>query len=64
MLTLKTFIIKDLNDDKAIAVKWNSTHLKEWLNLFLEQMNLPITSEKLLDKYPEIFEKPAKGSKS
>jgi polar amino acid transport system substrate-binding protein len=55
LLTLKTFIIKDLDDDKAIAVKWNSTHLKEWLNLFLEQMNLPINAEKLLDKYPEIF---------
>ena len=55
-LKVKSVIIKDVTDPIAIAVSRRDTQLLYWINLYLESINLNLDAEKLLNKYPEIFE--------
>ena len=54
-LKVKSVVIKDVTDPIAIAIARENTQLVFWVNLYLEQLNLNLTAEKLLNKYPEIF---------
>ena len=54
-LKVKSVVIKDVKDPIAIAIARENDQLVFWVNLYLEQLNLNITAEKLLEKYPEIF---------
>jgi ABC-type amino acid transport substrate-binding protein len=55
-LKVKSVIIKDMTDPISIAVSRKDTQLLNWINLHLENLNLNLDAEKLLNKYPEIFE--------
>jgi polar amino acid transport system substrate-binding protein len=54
-LKAKTVVLKDTEDNIAIAVAWKSTHLLSFINLILSNMKLDLDAEKLLDRYPDIF---------
>ncbi|HUX50077.1 MAG TPA: ABC transporter substrate-binding protein [Spirochaetia bacterium] len=54
-LKMKTVVLTDTQDDIAIAVAWQNTHLLSWINLLLDNMNLNLDADKLLDRYPDIF---------
>jgi len=55
-LKVKTVILKDTQDSIAIAVAWQNTHLLSWINLLLDSLNLNLNADKLLDRYPDIFQ--------
>ena len=55
-LKVKSVIIKDERDPIAIAINRNSTSLLYWINLYLESLDLNLNAEKLLDRYPQIFQ--------
>ena len=55
-LKVKTVVLKDTQDNIAIAVAWQNTHLLYFLNLLLANMNLNLTADKILDRYPDIFQ--------
>lgn len=55
-LKVKSVVIKDVTDPIAIAISRKNTQLLYWVNLYLENLNLDLDAEKLLNKYPEIFE--------
>jgi hypothetical protein len=54
-LQVKTAVLKDTEDDIAIAVAWQNTHLLYYLNLLLSNMKLNLDADKLLDRYSDIF---------
>lgn len=56
-LKLKTVVLKDKTDEIAMAINWKDTHFLAWVNIFLENQHLELTAERILDKYPDIFEK-------
>lgn len=56
-LKVKTVVLKDTRDDIAIAVAWQNTHELYYLNLLLSSMDLNLTADVLLDRYPDIFQK-------
>jgi ABC-type amino acid transport substrate-binding protein len=56
-LKVKTVVLKDTRDDIAVAVAWENSHLLYYLNLILANMNLGLTADSLLDRYPDIFQK-------
>jgi polar amino acid transport system substrate-binding protein len=56
-LKVKTVVLKDTRDDIAIAVAWENSHLLYYLNLILANMDLGLTADSLLDRYPDIFQK-------
>lgn len=56
-LKVKTVVLKDTRDDIAIAVAWQNTHLLYFLNLALANMNLDLSADIILDRYPDIFQK-------
>jgi polar amino acid transport system substrate-binding protein len=56
-LKVKTVVLKDTRDDIAIAVAWENTHEAYYLNLLLANMNLGLSADSLLDRYPDIFQK-------
>lgn len=55
-LKVKTVVLKDTEDDIAIAVNAESTHLLYYLNLVLANLNMDLTADKILDMYPDIFQ--------
>ncbi len=55
-LKVKTVVLRDTEDNIAIAVAPENTHLLYWINLLLESLNLNLTADKLLDRYPDIFQ--------
>jgi ABC-type amino acid transport substrate-binding protein len=54
-LKVKTAVLKDTEDNIAIAVAWQNTHLLYYLDLVLAGLNLNLDADKLLDSYPDIF---------
>lgn len=56
VLNLKTVIISDVIDDIAIAINRDNTQLKNYIDIFLDKKRLNLNAEKLLNKYPEIFD--------
>jgi polar amino acid transport system substrate-binding protein len=54
-LKAKTAVLKDTQDNIAIAVAWQNTHLLSYINLVLEGLNLDLTADSLLDSYADIF---------
>jgi len=54
-LKVKTVVLKDTEDNIAIAVAPQNTHLLYWINLLLDSLNLDLNADKLLDRYPDIF---------
>lgn len=55
-LKVKTAVLRDTEDNIAIAVAWQNTHLLYYLDLLLANMNLDLNADKLLDRYPDIFQ--------
>lgn len=54
-LKAKTVVLKDTEDNIAIAVAWRDTQLLAFINIVLDTMRLDLNAEKLLDRYPDIF---------
>lgn len=52
-ISIKTVIIKDLNDDIAIAVPWNYLQLLNWLNGYLEQQYIKLNLDEILHHYKD-----------
>lgn len=57
-LKLNIYRIKDRTDPIAIAAPAKNSMLQYWLNLYLENyVPLPMTSDDLIVKYPELWQK-------
>jgi hypothetical protein len=55
-LKVKTVVLKDTQDNIAMAIAWQNTHLRYYLNLYLANRALDLNADKLLDRYADIFE--------
>ncbi|MBF0387231.1 MAG: amino acid ABC transporter substrate-binding protein [Candidatus Omnitrophica bacterium] len=53
VLYLQTIVFKDKEDPIGIAVHWEDTHLREWLNQFVGVVTKDGTVDKLVTKYLE-----------
>ncbi|MGD1713263.1 transporter substrate-binding domain-containing protein [Dapis sp. BLCC M172] len=56
-LNFQTVALKDTQDPIAIALPWSSSHLLEFVNLYLEITNTDYTVKGLLSEYSELLEK-------
>jgi polar amino acid transport system substrate-binding protein len=52
-IELKTVILKDITDPIAMAVPWDSFQLLRWLNAYMEEMQVTMTADSILRRYPE-----------
>jgi ABC-type amino acid transport substrate-binding protein len=52
-IELKTVVLKDITDPIAMAVPWDSFHLLQWLNAYMEEMKITMTTDSILGRYPE-----------
>ncbi len=52
-IELKTVILKDITDPIAMAVPWDSFQLLQWLNAYMEEMKVVMTTNSILGRYPE-----------
>ena len=52
-IELKTVILKDITDPIAMAVPWDSFQLLQWLNAYMEEMNIFLTTDTILGRFPE-----------
>ena len=50
-LKLKTVLLEDVEDAIAIAINNNDTHLRNWINQFLEIKSISLNSDLILNKY-------------
>ena len=56
-IRLQMIVLKDLRDPLGIAVPSDSTHLLDWINIYLDRYQPQITADDLLQKYADIYEK-------
>ncbi|OQW92179.1 MAG: hypothetical protein BWK79_15225 [Beggiatoa sp. IS2] len=54
-LKVQTAVLIDTEDAIAMAVNWRDTHLLYWINEYIHSLNLQLTADKLLRKYPEVL---------
>lgn len=52
-IELKTVILKDITDPIAMAVPWDSFQLLQWLNAYMDEMNISMTTDTILGRFPE-----------
>ncbi len=56
---LKTVIIEDIRDPIAMAVAWDSPHLLQWINTYLEQEKVTMTVDDILNENLDSVKGPA-----
>jgi ABC-type amino acid transport substrate-binding protein len=56
-IRLKMVILKNERDPLAIAVPSDSTHLLDWINIYLKQYHPPMSADDLLSQYAEHYKK-------
>jgi ABC-type amino acid transport substrate-binding protein len=56
VLRLKTVILKDTQDPIAMVLPHGSYNLQQWINIYLDTIQLNYTADTLLDEYEEIFD--------
>lgn len=54
-LNFQTIALSDTNDAIAAVIPWDSNHLKEIVDQYLENHNADYTADKLLEKYEYMF---------
>ena len=52
-IELRTVFLKDITDPIAMAVPWDSFHLLQWLNTYLDMAQIHMTADSILKKYPD-----------
>jgi polar amino acid transport system substrate-binding protein len=52
-IELKTVILKDITDPIAMAVPWDSFQLLQWLNGYMEETKITMTTDGILGRFPE-----------
>ena len=52
-LDMMSVVFRDSEDPIAIAIGASNTQLRFWINEYLDEKKLRISSDGLLDKYPE-----------
>ncbi|MBF0256671.1 MAG: hypothetical protein HQL47_09490, partial [Gammaproteobacteria bacterium] len=55
-IKLKSVVLKDAQDPIAMVFPLFGTHLRDWVNLYLDNLQMQYSADKLLDEYEEIFQ--------
>jgi ABC-type amino acid transport substrate-binding protein len=63
-LYVSIYVLKDKRDAIAMAVAADSTHLRDWLNAYLETHSAEMDVYDLIRDYPEIFREAGAGAPS
>lgn len=63
-LNFQTVALTDTNDAIAAVLPWDSRHLQEFVNQYLETINADYTADQLLENYAYMFEKQPRATAS
>ncbi len=55
-LRLQTIALTDTQDQIAMALPWDSEHLQDFVNQYLDTFNLDYTADAVLDEYSDYFQ--------